>query len=84
MGLFLAEEPFSLSESLRSAWCACSSVSVANRIIAWHQRRMKFSLQVLGSHSILADPRQADMKGHVNDATSGDFGREERLEGSQL
>jgi carbamoyltransferase len=36
------------------------------RIVGWHQGRMEFGPRALGNRSILADPRRADMKDHVN------------------
>jgi carbamoyltransferase len=41
---------------------------VANKIIAWYQGRMEFGPRALGNRSILADPRQADMKDRINAA----------------
>jgi carbamoyltransferase len=40
----------------------------ANKIIAWYQGRMEFGPRALGNRSILADPRQADMKDRINAA----------------
>lgn len=40
----------------------------ANRIVAWYQGRMEFGPRALGNRSILADPRQTDMKERINAA----------------
>lgn len=39
-----------------------------NRIIGWFQGRMEFGPRALGNRSILADPRNAEMKERVNKA----------------
>jgi carbamoyltransferase len=38
------------------------------KIVGWFQGRMEFGPRALGNRSILADPRQADMKDHMNAA----------------
>lgn len=38
----------------------------AGRIVGWFQGRMEFGPRALGSRSILADPRSADMQKHLN------------------
>jgi carbamoyltransferase len=40
----------------------------ANKIVGWFQGRMEFGPRALGNRSILADPRQADMKDRINAA----------------
>jgi carbamoyltransferase len=40
----------------------------ANKIIAWYQGRLEFGPRALGNRSILADPRQEDMKDRINAA----------------
>jgi carbamoyltransferase len=40
----------------------------ANKIVGWYQGRMEFGPRALGNRSILADPRQADMKERINAA----------------
>lgn len=39
---------------------------VAGRIVGWFQGRMEFGPRALGSRSILADPRRAEMKDVIN------------------
>jgi carbamoyltransferase len=39
----------------------------AGRVIAWFQDRMEFGPRALGNRSILADPRDAAMRDHVNE-----------------
>jgi carbamoyltransferase len=39
-----------------------------NQIVGWYQGRMEFGPRALGNRSILADPRQADMKDRINAA----------------
>jgi carbamoyltransferase len=41
---------------------------LANKIVAWYQGRMEFGPRALGNRSILADPRQVDMKDRINAA----------------
>jgi carbamoyltransferase len=41
---------------------------VDDKIIAWYQGRLEFGPRALGNRSILADPRQEDMKARINDA----------------
>jgi len=38
----------------------------AGQILAWYQGRMEFGPRALGSRSILADPRAADMRDRIN------------------
>src|SRR5262249_29275826 len=38
----------------------------AGKIIGWYQGRMEFGPRALGNRSILADPRQPDMKDRIN------------------
>jgi len=40
----------------------------AGKIVGWFQGRMEFGPRALGSRSILADPRDAEMNGKVNNA----------------
>ncbi len=40
----------------------------ANQIVGWFQGRMEFGPRALGNRSILADPRQLDMKDRINAA----------------
>ncbi|MGQ9597785.1 MAG: carbamoyltransferase family protein [Anaerolineae bacterium] len=40
----------------------------ANQIVGWFQGRMEFGPRALGNRSILADPRQPDMKDRINAA----------------
>jgi carbamoyltransferase len=40
----------------------------AGKIVGWFQGRMEFGPRALGNRSILADPRPAEMKDHVNKA----------------
>lgn len=37
-------------------------------LIGWHQGRMEYGERALGNRSILADPREASMKGRINTA----------------
>lgn len=45
---------------------AVAEALTRNQIIGWFQGRMEFGPRALGSRSILADPRQADMKDRIN------------------
>jgi carbamoyltransferase len=40
----------------------------AGKIVGWYQGRMEFGPRALGNRSILADPRQEDMKDRINAA----------------
>ena len=41
---------------------------MAGKVVGWFQGRMEFGQRALGSRSIIADPRRADMKDRINAA----------------
>ena len=54
--------PERLEDPARTA----AELIAAGKVIAWFQGRMEFGQRALGSRSILADPRRADMKEVIN------------------
>jgi len=53
-------------DSFPALSAAAAERLAAGQIIAWFQGRMEFGPRALGSRSILADPRPADMRERVN------------------
>jgi carbamoyltransferase len=44
----------------------CAQILADNKIVGWFQGRMEYGPRALGNRSILADPRDPDMKDRVN------------------
>jgi carbamoyltransferase len=55
-------------ETLADPVETAANLLAQGQIVGWFQGRMEFGPRALGNRSILADPRRADMKDHLNTA----------------
>lgn len=55
-------------EKLDNIYEATSDLLIDGKIVGWFQGKMEFGQRALGSRSILADPRNNDMKDRINSA----------------
>jgi carbamoyltransferase len=54
------------ARELDDAACEAARLIAGGKIVGWFQGRMEFGQRALGSRSIIADPRRAEMKDVVN------------------